>query len=90
MTPYVSRLVLEWAQTAPEDKYRRLDGSLAFCDLSGFTAMSEKLASLGRLGAEELAEILNTIFSRAACRRSRLRRLIAEVWRRRLVVVLRR
>lgn len=63
LTPYVSRVVLEWAASTPEKQHRRLEGTLAFCDLSGFTAMSEKLAALGRLGAEELADILNGIFA---------------------------
>ena len=63
LTPYVPRLVLEWGRDTPDARYRRLGGSLAFCDLSGFTAMSEKLAVLGRLGAEELADVLNLLFS---------------------------
>lgn len=63
LTPYVARLVLQWGEQCPEQTYRRLEGSLAFCDLSGFTAMSEKLASLGRLGAEELTEVLNLLFA---------------------------
>ncbi len=63
LTPYVARLVLQWGEQCPEQPYRRLEGSLAFCDLSGFTAMSEKLASLGRLGAEELTEVLNLLFA---------------------------
>ncbi|MEY2468547.1 MAG: hypothetical protein QOF21_1245, partial [Actinomycetota bacterium] len=63
LTPYVPRLVLEWGRDTPDARYRRLGGTLAFCDLSGFTAMSEKLAALGRLGAEELADVLNLLFS---------------------------
>lgn len=38
------------------------NGSLLFADLSGFTAMSERLSSLGRQGAEELSSIINTLF----------------------------
>ncbi len=55
--------MLQWSESDPEANYRRLGGTLAFCDLSGFTAMSEKLASLGRLGAEELADVLNLLFA---------------------------
>ncbi len=33
-----------------------------FADLSGFTAMSDKLSTLGRLGSEELASVINNIF----------------------------
>ncbi|MCP4582922.1 MAG: tetratricopeptide repeat protein [candidate division Zixibacteria bacterium] len=40
-----------------------INGSLLFADLSGFTAMSEKLAGLGRLGGEKLAGIMNNCFN---------------------------
>jgi len=40
-----------------------ISGSLVFADLSGFTAMSEKLAGLGRLGGEKLANIMNDCFN---------------------------
>jgi len=40
-----------------------ISGSLLFADLSGFTAMSENLASLGRLGGEKLANIMNDCFN---------------------------
>jgi class 3 adenylate cyclase/tetratricopeptide (TPR) repeat protein len=63
LTPYVPRLVLEWARDTPEASYRAIDGTLVFCDVSGFTALSERLARLGKLGAEELTDILNTVFS---------------------------
>ncbi len=36
---------------------------VAFADVSGFTAMSEKLASIGREGAETLTSILNAYFT---------------------------
>ena len=38
------------------------DGSLLFADLSGFTALSERLSALGKQGAEELSAIINTLF----------------------------
>ena len=41
-----------------------LKGSLMFCDVSGFTAMSEKLAQVGREGAELMASVLNRFFER--------------------------
>ena len=38
-------------------------GSLLFADMSGFTALSEKLSALGKQGAEELSAIINQLFS---------------------------
>jgi len=40
-----------------------MDTVLLFADVSGFTAMSESLAGLGKEGAEELTRILNAYFS---------------------------
>ncbi len=38
-------------------------GSLLFSDVSGFTALSERLAALGRQGAEDLTEVINRYFT---------------------------
>lgn len=37
-------------------------GTVMFADISGFTSMSEKLAQLGKAGAEEIAAIVNRFF----------------------------
>jgi hypothetical protein len=37
-------------------------GSLLFSDVSGFTALSERLAVLGNVGAEQLTDIMNRYF----------------------------
>src|SRR5438093_10632152 len=63
LAPYVPRLALEWAQTASDLRWRQLDGSLVFVDISGFTALSERLARRGRQGAEELTGTLSTCFA---------------------------
>jgi class 3 adenylate cyclase len=39
-----------------------VDGTLCHIDISGFTSLSERLATLGRVGAEELTEVLDTVF----------------------------
>ncbi len=39
------------------------DGSVLFADVSGFTKLSEQLATLGKAGAEELTAILNRSFT---------------------------
>jgi predicted ATPase/class 3 adenylate cyclase len=38
-------------------------GTVMFADISGFTAMSEKLSQLGKEGAEEITSIVNRFFS---------------------------
>ena len=54
--PYVPRLVVDWLQTRPDARWQALDGTLAFVDLSGFTAMSE------RLDPEEVHGIMDRVF----------------------------
>ena len=38
-------------------------GTVMFADISGFTAMSEKLSQLGKEGAEEITAIVNRFFA---------------------------
>ena len=60
---YLSNLVAE--QDAPGDcSILSRSGSLVFADVSGFTAMSEKLSALGKEGAEEITLIVNNYFER--------------------------
>ena len=63
---YAPQLVIDWLDAgggAPEAQARVVDGSLVFADVSGFTPLSERLARKGRVGSEELTEILNQVFS---------------------------
>lgn len=64
LVPYVPRLVAEWDFDAPGASWRVVDSTCCFVDISGFTALSERLARRGRIGAEELTEVLNHVFSR--------------------------
>jgi class 3 adenylate cyclase len=41
---------------------RFVEGTLLFADISGFTAMSEKLSQTGREGAEEVTAVVNKYF----------------------------
>ena len=50
--------------TCRDDLWRELPATCCFVDISGFTALSERLARRGRIGAEELTEVLNHVFSR--------------------------
>ena len=52
--PYLPRMVRYWDEDAPGQMQQCLEGSMVFVDISGFTAMSERLAKHGKLGAEEL------------------------------------
>ena len=64
LVPYLPRLVLEWLRDCPQRRARQLEGTLVFVDISGFTAMSERLARQGRAGSEEVTELLNATFMR--------------------------
>ena len=59
---FVTRVASEWDVDAPGATWRQVDGTLCFVDISGFTNLSEKLARRGRIGAEELTEVLNRVF----------------------------
>ncbi len=63
LVSFVPRLTLEWLRDDPESLWREVEGTLAFVDISGFTAMSERLSSLGRAGAEEVTEVMNATFA---------------------------
>jgi len=58
----------ERAQDIPSQLHAREDaaqqGAVLFLDISGFTAMTEKLARAGSAGIEELTKILNSNFGR--------------------------
>jgi class 3 adenylate cyclase/tetratricopeptide (TPR) repeat protein len=60
--PYVPRLLLGGPLPAADGAIRAVDGTLVSADLSGFTRLSERLAAMGREGAEELTTLLNSVF----------------------------
>src|SRR3954451_24109081 len=64
VVPYLPRITLEWLRDAPAERHRALGGTMAFVDVSGFTAMSERLAPKGRLGAEEVTDVMSATFAR--------------------------
>jgi len=51
------------AQKKGISDFRILDLSFLYADISGFTAMSEKLSKYGREGSEKLTKIINRFFS---------------------------
>ena len=63
LAAYAPRLAVEWFRTARDERYQVIDGSLAFVDISGFTKLTERLARAGRVGSEELSDILDRTFA---------------------------
>ena len=59
---HIPELAIEWALDAPDRLWQAVDGTLCFADISGFTALSEKLSRRGRIGGEELVETLSRVF----------------------------
>src|SRR3954454_1883930 len=63
LAPFVPRLLQTWLTDDATAAHRSVAGTLAFIDISGFTKLTERLAARGKVGAEELTEILDTLFS---------------------------
>jgi len=59
----VVRQVIADPYCSPAGREERMNAALLFADVSGFTAMSESLARLGKEGAEELTRVLNAYFT---------------------------
>ncbi|MBD0330162.1 MAG: tetratricopeptide repeat protein [Thermoleophilia bacterium] len=63
LVSFVPRVTLEWLRDEPDRLWREVEGTLAFVDISGFTAMSERLSGLGKAGAEEVTDVMNSTFA---------------------------
>ncbi len=63
LLPYVPDLLLGWAPTGEDVRHLRVTGTLAFVDISGFTRLTERLARKGKVGAEEMSDILSATFA---------------------------
>jgi class 3 adenylate cyclase/tetratricopeptide (TPR) repeat protein len=61
--PYLPRIATAWASDRADCRSVVVDGTLVFVDISGFTALSERLAQRGRVGAEELTGTLSACFA---------------------------
>ncbi|MFN2285753.1 MAG: zinc-ribbon domain-containing protein, partial [Anaerolineae bacterium] len=62
---YLPRYLVQTELAAPDDAPdgEFLRGTLLFSDISGFTAMSERLSTLGKEGAEQIVALVNHYFS---------------------------
>ena len=63
LSPFVPQLLRTWLSEDTRAAHRVVAGTLAIIDISGFTQLTERLAAHGKVGAEELTEILDSIFS---------------------------
>jgi predicted ATPase/class 3 adenylate cyclase len=59
---YVARILQQHLVDDPESRGWIAEGTAAFVDVSGFTALSEQLARKGREGAEQIAEVIGRVF----------------------------
>src|SRR5262245_34212652 len=64
LRPYLPRLTIRWLAEDPDSNYRVVEGSMVFVDISGFTKMSERLARHGKVGAEEVTDVLGAVFAK--------------------------
>jgi class 3 adenylate cyclase len=62
LAPYLPRLVRGWSTELDGGRARTVAGSLVSVDISGFTALAERLGVKGRAGAEELVQRISTCF----------------------------
>ena len=62
LRPFLPRLTIAWIGEEPHVRAKVLDGTVVFVDISGFTKMSERLARLGRVGAEEVTDVVGFVF----------------------------
>jgi class 3 adenylate cyclase/tetratricopeptide (TPR) repeat protein len=63
LRPYVPRLSIDWLRTRAEDEFQSIEATVAFVDVSGFTALTERLAARGKIGAEEVSDLIGGCFS---------------------------
>jgi class 3 adenylate cyclase/tetratricopeptide (TPR) repeat protein len=63
LVPYVPRLSIEWLAETPEVRHKQIDGTLAFVDISGFTQLTERLSRKGKIGGEEMNDLLGACFT---------------------------
>lgn len=60
---YVPDALIGWLASGAATGHREVDGTLVFADISGFTRLTERLARAGKVGAEEISQVLGTVFA---------------------------
>ena len=64
LAEYVPSIAAEWEEVRGAERWQLVDGTLCLVDISGSTALFERLAAQGRVAAEELTDLLSDVFSR--------------------------
>ena len=59
---YVPRILQQHLRDDPQTRHWSEEGTAAFVDISGFTRLSEALASRGREGAEQITDVIGESF----------------------------
>lgn len=62
---YLPQLVVRWPGLGgtSEPRHRTIDGTVVFADVSGFTALTERLAEAGKVGSEQITTLFNGAFT---------------------------
>jgi class 3 adenylate cyclase/tetratricopeptide (TPR) repeat protein len=60
---YVPRVLLRHLAESPSELCWSIEGSVVFVDISGFTKLSEKLAKIGKEGAEQVTDAIEACFT---------------------------
>ncbi|NND03135.1 MAG: tetratricopeptide repeat protein [Acidimicrobiia bacterium] len=60
---YLPRTLLAWQSAVEPEPVLETEGTFLLVDISGFTALSEMLAEKGKVGSEEVTDILNAAFT---------------------------
>src|SRR4051794_40492714 len=63
LLPYLAAAHARWLTTQPQVGWSQAEATLLFADISGFTPLTERLARRGKVGAEELTDLLNSVFT---------------------------
>ena len=63
LLPYAPLALGRWSPTGSDPRHVRVDGTLAMVDISGFTRLTERLSRRGKVGAEEMSDVLDATFA---------------------------
>jgi class 3 adenylate cyclase/tetratricopeptide (TPR) repeat protein len=63
LSDYLSPTHLRWLAGETDGNWRADEATLVFGDVSGFTALGERLARRGRVGSEDLTDAITAVFA---------------------------